>query len=59
MFLNLIILFKKIFPEINNISTKENTWFSECAILCPMNEIIKSINNVIIEKLNTVESIYA
>jgi len=37
LFLHLIILLKKNYPEINNISTKENTWFHERAILCPKN----------------------
>ena len=47
-----------IYPETNNISTKENTWFSERAILCLTNEIVKCIKSVINKNLNAVESIY-
>ncbi|XP_044590858.1 ATP-dependent DNA helicase pif1-like [Cotesia glomerata] len=51
-------LIEKIYPGINDISNKDNEWFSERAILCPTNEIVKGINSVIIEKFNAVEKIY-
>ncbi|KAH0546477.1 hypothetical protein KQX54_010026 [Cotesia glomerata] len=34
-------LIEKIYPGINDISNKDNEWFSERAILCPTNEIVK------------------
>ena len=42
---------EKKYPDTNNISTKENTWFPERAILCSMNEIVKNINSVITENV--------
>ena len=51
-------LIEKVYPDIKDIKNKEDSWLSERAILCPKNEMVAHINNIIIDKFEANDMVY-
>lgn len=55
---NIPELINSIYPDLTNVTLCNNSWWCERAILCPKNSQVTLINSMILNCINTKETLY-